>query len=134
MLTLNLNRTLVLDNTGWSLNGMNYSDYFIPISSSCVDSNKNKMEKTVSVIDPQDGSKKTFNNPIADIYHYSKSLRIYIPEEFLGPLKKIHEHPLLWWTGQIMAYLTRYTQQFQDEIDRTEEAIGFTDSCVGYID
>jgi hypothetical protein len=131
MLAINLNRTLVLNNTGWHYDKRVYSDYFLPISRNCVNPNS-LVEKSILITDSTDGLVKKIDNPITKMYSVAASSNIHIPDEFLSSLKTFHQDPLAWWSGHALAYVLRFTPQFQDEIDKTAALIKFTDTCIGY--
>ncbi len=70
--------------------------------------------------------------PVVDCKH-SKSHYIAkaIPEDLAPRLMRFHGNPFVWWLGQFLKYMTRPTDEFRIDMEKTKERLGFVNPIVG---
>ncbi|RNA03521.1 Alpha-(1-6)-fucosyltransferase, partial [Brachionus plicatilis] len=123
-----LNRTLLLDSSGWRYNPNGYEAYFKPLSEKCtkisnygVGWDGNRFE-TADVI----------HVPIIDeITTKPEFFPLTIPKKYQTSLSSFHGDPFVWWAGQILAFLMRFNGKFSKTVEEKIKSSGFRTPCVG---
>ena len=123
-----LERTLIVDSSGWRYSSKGWSGIFKPVSETCTtyqghlagwSGTASKTEKNVLM-------------PIVDsLFPRPKYMPLAVPKDLAGRIQQIHSHPFVWWIGQISKYLFRYAPEVQAEIDKKKSLLGFKKPIVG---
>ncbi len=75
---------------------------------------------------------KSIRMPIIDVIgKRPRYFPLSIPNEYEADLVKFHGDPFIWWAGQILFYLMRFNEQFQQVVEKKSTQLSFKNSCVG---
>jgi glycoprotein 6-alpha-L-fucosyltransferase len=78
-------------------------------------------------------NEKSIKVPIIDILvRRPDFLPLAVPKQYLEDIEKFHDMPFVWWSGQIVYYLTRFNDHFASVIQKKGEKMDFKRPCVGY--
>ncbi|KAK4882688.1 hypothetical protein RN001_006007 [Aquatica leii] len=103
ILAYGMQRTLILQSTGWQYHRSGWNDIFMPLSNHCTIINNVSVDEW-----PGTSDSKAINLPITTaIKPRSEYLPLAIPEDIANRLRTIHGNPSVWWIGQILKYIWR---------------------------
>ena len=54
-----------------------------------------------------------------------------IPADLAPRLTRLHGHPIVWWVGQFLKYLLRPQPELMQDIQDTQNKLGFVSPIVG---
>ncbi|KAJ7340039.1 Alpha-(1,6)-fucosyltransferase [Desmophyllum pertusum] len=123
-----LERTLVIDSSGWRYSSKGWKGIFQPVSETCT-TYKGQLAGW-----SEDASKNEQNvlMPIVDsLYPRPPYMPLAVPNDLAARIQRIHSHPFVWWIGQFAKYLFRYAPVVQQEIDKKKALLGFKKPIVG---
>ncbi|KXJ29841.1 alpha-(1,6)-fucosyltransferase [Exaiptasia diaphana] len=126
IIAFGLQRTMIIDSTGWRYSSKGWKGVFLPISKTC-------LQHTGTLKDWRESN--THQNvilPIVDsLYPRPPYMPLAVPEDLSNRLSTMHGHPFVWWIGQFAKYLFRYAPEVQKEIDAKKAKLGFQHPIVG---
>ena len=123
-----LERTLIIDSSGWRYSSHGWSGIFKPVSETCTSHQGNVAGWSGTASETQ----QNVLMPIVDsLFPRPKYMPLAVPKDLAGRIEKIHGHPFVWWIGQFAKYLFRYQPDVQDEMDRKRSLLGFKKPIVG---
>ncbi|KAJ7363561.1 Alpha-(1,6)-fucosyltransferase, partial [Desmophyllum pertusum] len=123
-----LERTLVIDSSGWRYSSKGWKGIFQPVSETCT-TYKGQLAGW-----SEDASKNEQNilMPIVgSLYPRPPYMPMAVPNDLAARIQRIHSHPFAWWIGQFAKYLFRYAPVVQHEIDKKKALLGFKKPIVG---
>ena len=123
-----LERTLIVDSSGWRYSSNGWTGIFKPVSETCTshhghvagwsgDASKNEQNVLLPIVD--------------SLFPRPKYMPLAVPKDLASRIEQIHGHPFVWWIGQFAKYLFRYAPQVQEEIDKKRSLLGFKKPIVG---
>ena len=123
-----LERTLIVDSSGWRYSSNGWTGIFKPVSETCTshhghvagwsgDASKNEQNVLLPIVD--------------SLFPRPKYMPLAVPKDLANRIEQIHGHPFVWWIGQFAKYLFRYAPQVQEEIDKKRSLLGFKKPIVG---
>lgn len=126
LVAFGLQRTLIIESTGWRYSSRGWDGVFLPASETC-------LKHTGPLKDwRESNSDQNVLLPIVDsLYPRPEFMPQTVPADIAGRLSKLHGHPFVWWIGQFAKYLFRYNPEVQKEIDAKKKKMGFVHPIVG---
>lgn len=124
-----LQRTLIIDSSGWRYSSRGWEGVFKPISKTCLSytGNIDNWGDDVS-------NSKNVLLPIVDsLFPRPPHMPLAVPQDLSHRLSRLHGHPFVWWIGQFTKYLFRFAPGVQKEIDEKKAKLGFKHPIVGYV-
>lgn len=126
IIAFGLQRTMIIDSTGWRYSSKGWNGVFLPISKTC-------LHVTGPLKDWRESN--THQNiilPIVDsLYPRPPYMPQAVPQDLSTRLSTLHGHPFVWWIGQFAKYLFQYDPEVQKEIDAKKVKLGFQHPIVG---
>ena len=123
-----LERTLIVDSSGWRYSSKGWNGIFKPLSETCTA----YQGSLASWGGTASKSEQNVLLPIVDsLFPRPKYMPLAVPRDLAERLEKIHTHPFVWWIGQFSKYLFRYAPEVQDEMDKKRSLLGFKKPIVG---
>lgn len=144
-----LDRTMILESKGWQYNQEGYNSYFLPLSKAC-DSFQNSQplipwtSKVLLILyrfhsiawcylGLDTSNANSISLPIIDeLTTKPRYLPMAVPKQYANEIQQFHPEPFVWWAGQLMSYMMRFSPEFVSIVDKTRTALQFTTPCVGY--
>lgn len=124
-----LQRTLVIDSSGWRYSSRGWEGVFKPISKTCL-----SYTGTVDNWGDDNSNSKNVLLPIVDsLFPRPPHMPLAVPQDLSQRLSRLHGHPFVWWIGQFTKYLFRFAPGVQKEIDEKKAKLGFKHPIVGYV-
>lgn len=121
-----LERTLIVDSSGWRYSSKGWTGIFQPVSETCTTYYGNLAGWSGSA------SEQNVLLPIVDsLFPRPKYMPLAVPKDLAGRIEMIHSHPFVWWIGQFSKYLFRYAPEVKGEIDKKRTLLGFKKPIVG---
>lgn len=112
------NRTMILDSSNWRYDPNGYENYFKPLSDKCDYKNQeNRDSIRLGIIDSR-GTRPTY-------------LPLGVPKDLVPRILQFHNNPFVWWAGEILTFLMRFSRNFEKELKETTRDIGLRRPCVG---
>ncbi|XP_014661833.1 PREDICTED: alpha-(1,6)-fucosyltransferase-like [Priapulus caudatus] len=130
MIAYGSQRTLILNSKGWRYSHEGWEKVFLPISDTCTST----MGGSSGHWTDEAGMKnlQIVDLPIIDsIKPRPAYLPLAIPDDLADRLMRLHGNPAVWWTGQLVRFLTRPQSELQRDIDQVREKLGFLSPIVG---
>jgi glycoprotein 6-alpha-L-fucosyltransferase len=122
-----LQRTMIIDSSGWRYSSRGWEGVFEPLSKTCV-----SYSGSVENWGGDASSNQNVLLPIVDsLYPRPPYMPLSVPEDISNRLSKLHGHPFVWWIGQFAKYLFRFAPQVQKEINAKKSKLGFKHPIVG---
>lgn len=123
-----LQRTLIIDSSGWRYSPKGWNGIFKPVSETCT----NHQGNIAAWSESASKSEQNILMPIVDsLYPRPPYMPLAVPKDLANRIQKIHSHPFVWWIGQFAKYLFRYSPAVQEEIDQKRTLLGFKKPIVG---
>lgn len=123
-----LQRTLIIDSSGWRYSPKGWNGIFKPVSETCTNHKGNVAAWSESA----SKSEQNILMPIVDsLYPRPPYMPLAVPKDLANRVQRIHSHPFVWWIGQFAKYLFRYSPAVQEEIDKKRTLLGFKKPIVG---
>ncbi|KAK4887850.1 hypothetical protein RN001_004121, partial [Aquatica leii] len=127
ILAYGLERTLILESTGWQYHESGWDELFMPLSNTCTTTNN---ETTVDW--PGSTNDKIIRLlPHTEISPRSEYLPLAVPEDLANRLKTIHGNPVVWWVGQILKYIWKPQPATTTYINNQMEKLNIKHPYVG---
>ena len=121
-----LQRTMVIDSSGWRYSSRGWQGVFQPASETCVSFSGPLKDWRVASAD-QNLLLPVFRS----LYPRPSYVPMAVPQDLSERLSRLHGHPFVWWIGQFAKYLFRYAPDVQKEIKAKKEKLGFKNPIVG---
>ena len=123
-----LERTLIIDSSGWRYSPKGWNGIFKPVSETCT-----TYHGSLSPWRGEDSrNDQNVLLPIVDsLFPRPKYMPLAVPRDLAEKIQQIHSHPFVWWIGQFNKYLFRYSPETQHSIERKRELLGFKKPIVG---
>ena len=123
-----LQRTLIIDSSGWRYSTNGWDGIFKPVSETCTSYKGNLAGWSESA----SKSEQNILMPIVDsLYPRPPYMPLAVPKDLADRIQGIHSHPFVWWIGQFSKYLFRYAPAIQGEMDKKRTLLGFKKPIVG---
>lgn len=123
-----LQRTLIIDSSGWRYSPKGWNGIFKPVSETCT----NHQGNIAAWSESASKSEQNILMPIVDsLYPRPPYMPLAVPKDLANRIQKIHSHPFVWWIGQFAKYLFRYSPAVQEEINQKRTLLGFKKPIVG---
>lgn len=123
-----LQRTLIIDSSGWRYSPKGWNGIFKPVSETCT----NHQGNIAAWSESASKSEQNILMPIVDsLYPRPPYMPLAVPKDLANRIQTIHSHPFVWWIGQFAKYLFRYSPAVQEEIDQKRTLLGFKKPIVG---
>ncbi|KAK4882687.1 hypothetical protein RN001_006006 [Aquatica leii] len=101
ILAYGMQRTLILESTGWQYHRGGWNQVFMPLSKNCTTVSKGSIDNWPGT----NNSKIIRIPPFTYILPRSHYLPLAVPEDLFVRLKTIHGNPTVWWIGQLLKYI-----------------------------
>lgn len=126
LIAFGLQRTLIIDSTGWRYSSRGWDGVFLPVSKTCLKYTGPLKDWRESTTD------QNIILPIVDsLYPRPEYMPQTVPQDIATRLSRLNGHPFVWWIGQFAKHLFRYNPEVQKEIDAKKKNLGFAHPIVG---
>lgn len=77
---------------------------------------------------------KSIRVPIIDARNNKPSyLPLGLPALYAKEVQEFHDNPFVWWAGQILSFLMRFTPEFEKTLNDNAKRLGLRTPCVGLV-